>query len=62
MLRDDKLISHEPTRYPQSEELQIGQIRFRTHGAWNFLPILVFRSVAVDKALGQTNSPQKPMG
>ena len=32
MLRDDKLISHQPTRYPQSEELQIGQIRFRTHG------------------------------
>jgi GTP-binding protein SAR1 len=32
MLRDDKLISHEPTRYPQSEELQIGNIRFRTHG------------------------------
>jgi len=31
MLRDDKLSSNVPTRYPQSEELQIGQIRFRTH-------------------------------
>lgn len=31
MLRDDKLIVHEPTRHPQFEELQIGNIRFKTH-------------------------------
>eukprot|EP00455_Lapot_gusevi_P029390 TRINITY_DN3147_c0_g1_i4.p2 TRINITY_DN3147_c0_g1~~TRINITY_DN3147_c0_g1_i4.p2 ORF type:complete len:192 (+),score=66.43 TRINITY_DN3147_c0_g1_i4:103-678(+) len=31
MLKDDKLVIHEPTRYPQSEELQIGNIRFKTH-------------------------------
>jgi len=28
MLRDDKLIIHEPTRHPQNEELQINQVRF----------------------------------
>jgi len=28
MLRDDKVIAHEPTRHPQSEELIIGNIKF----------------------------------
>jgi GTP-binding protein SAR1 len=31
MLRDDKIIIHEPTRHPQFEELVIGNIRFKTH-------------------------------
>lgn len=31
MLRDDKLIAHEPTRHPQNEELVIGNVRFNTH-------------------------------
>jgi GTP-binding protein SAR1 len=31
MLRDDKIILHEPTRHPQFEELVIGNIRFKTH-------------------------------
>jgi hypothetical protein len=31
MLRDDKLIAHEPTRHPQFEELVIGKVRFKTH-------------------------------
>jgi len=31
MLRDDKLIVHEPTRHPQYEELVIGNVRFKTH-------------------------------
>lgn len=31
MLRDDKLIVHEPTRHPQYEELTIGNIKFKTH-------------------------------
>jgi len=31
MLRDDKLIVHEPTRHPQFEELVIGNVRFKTH-------------------------------
>jgi len=31
MLRDDKIIIHEPTRHPQYEELVIGNIRFKTH-------------------------------
>lgn len=31
MLRDDKLIAHEPTRHPQFEELVIGNVRFKTH-------------------------------
>jgi GTP-binding protein SAR1 len=31
MLRDDKLIAHEPTRHPQMEELVIGKVRFKTH-------------------------------
>jgi len=31
MLKDDKIIIHEPTRHPQFEELVIGNIRFKTH-------------------------------
>jgi len=31
MLRDDKIIIHEPTRHPQNEELVIGSVRFNTH-------------------------------
>jgi len=31
MLRDDKLITHEPTRHPQFEELKIGGVTFKTH-------------------------------
>ena len=31
MLRDDKLLIHEPTRHPQFEELVIGNVRFKTH-------------------------------
>jgi GTP-binding protein SAR1 len=31
MLRDDKLIAHEPTRRPQLEELQVGNVRFKAH-------------------------------
>jgi len=31
MLRDDKLLIHEPTRHPQFEELVIGKVRFKTH-------------------------------
>jgi GTP-binding protein SAR1 len=31
MLRDDKVIIHEPTRHPQFEELVIGSVRFQTH-------------------------------
>lgn len=31
MLRDDKIIAHEPTRHPQNEELVIGNVRFNTH-------------------------------
>lgn len=31
MLRDGKVILHEPTRHPQMEELVIGKIRFKTH-------------------------------
>lgn len=28
MLRDDRILVHEPTRHPQNEELVIGNIRF----------------------------------
>uniref|UniRef100_A0A6A7G698 small monomeric GTPase n=1 Tax=Hirondellea gigas TaxID=1518452 RepID=A0A6A7G698_9CRUS len=31
MLKDDKVIVHEPTGHPQYEELVIGKIRFKTH-------------------------------
>jgi len=31
MLRDDKVLIHEPTRHPQNEELVIGNVRFNTH-------------------------------
>jgi GTP-binding protein SAR1 len=31
MLRDNKLIAHEPTRHPQFEELTIGNVKFKTH-------------------------------
>lgn len=31
MLRDDKVVIHEPTRHPQFEELVIGNVRFKTH-------------------------------
>jgi GTP-binding protein SAR1 len=31
MLRDDKLIIHEPTGHPQKDEVQIGNIKFCTH-------------------------------
>lgn len=31
MLRDDKIMAHEPTRFPQNEELVIGNVRFNTH-------------------------------
>jgi GTP-binding protein SAR1 len=31
MLRDDKIIAHEPTRHPQYEELTIGNVTFKTH-------------------------------
>jgi len=31
MLRDDKLMIHEPTRHPQYEELKIEGITFKTH-------------------------------
>jgi GTP-binding protein SAR1 len=31
MLRDDKIIIHEPTRHPQFEELVIGNVRFKAH-------------------------------
>ena len=31
MLRDDKIVIHEPTRHPQYEELVIGNVRFKTH-------------------------------
>jgi len=31
MLRDDKILIHEPTRHPQNEELVIGNVRFNTH-------------------------------
>lgn len=31
MLRDDKIIIHEPTRHPQNEELVIGNVKFNTH-------------------------------
>lgn len=31
MLRDDKIIIHEPTRHPQNEELTIGNVKFNTH-------------------------------
>jgi len=31
MLRDGKVVLHEPTRYPQSEELVIGKVSFKTH-------------------------------
>lgn len=30
MLRDGKVILHEPTRHPQGEEIMIGSIRFKT--------------------------------
>eukprot|EP00343_Euplotes_focardii_P007863 CAMPEP_0205821574 /NCGR_PEP_ID=MMETSP0206-20130828/8515_1 /ASSEMBLY_ACC=CAM_ASM_000279 /TAXON_ID=36767 /ORGANISM="Euplotes focardii, Strain TN1" /LENGTH=191 /DNA_ID=CAMNT_0053117149 /DNA_START=35 /DNA_END=610 /DNA_ORIENTATION=- len=31
MLRDDKIIIHEPTRHPQFEELVIGNVKFKAH-------------------------------
>jgi len=31
MLRDDKILIHEPTRHPQNEELVIGNVRFNTY-------------------------------
>lgn len=31
MLRDDRILLHEPTRYPSHEELVIDNIRFNTH-------------------------------
>ena len=31
MLRDGKVVLHEPTRHPQMEELVIGKVRFKTH-------------------------------
>jgi len=31
VLRDDKVIQHAPTRYPQYEELQIGNVHFAAH-------------------------------
>ncbi|KAM6589545.1 hypothetical protein CsatA_012150 [Cannabis sativa] len=29
MLKDERLVQHEPTQYPTSEELSIGQIKFK---------------------------------
>jgi len=31
ILRDDKIVVHEPTRHPQMEELVIGGVNFKTH-------------------------------
>ena len=31
MLRDNRVLLHEPTRHPQNEELVIGNVRFNTH-------------------------------
>jgi len=31
MLRDNKVMIHEPTRHPQMEELVIGKVSFKTH-------------------------------
>lgn len=31
LLRDGKIMVHEPTRHPQCEELVIGNVRFKTH-------------------------------
>ena len=43
MLRDGKLVLHEPTRYPQSEELAIGSVRFRTHGLIKLFVCISYR-------------------
>jgi len=31
ILRDDKIVVHEPTRHPQMEELVVGGVNFKTH-------------------------------